>query len=161
MRVLLTFGACLLAVLAAACGGSTRTSSTPTPVTLPGANAGSPTGAVSPVASAAPATAPAAAATTTASTPAGASVQVTGIVGSVSTATGFIEIDRLSGAAVRRISVGASTVLRRAGGGTTTLAQLRPSQRIIAEGTLNDRGDTLVASQVTVQDVVPGVQPGG
>ncbi|HYM28876.1 MAG TPA: hypothetical protein VET66_12045 [Steroidobacteraceae bacterium] len=148
-------------MLAAACGGSTRTSSTPTPVTtLPGASAGSPTGAVSPVASA-PATAPTAAATITASTPAGASVQVTGIVGSVSTATGFIEIDRLSGAAVRSISVGASTVLRRAGGGTTTLAQLRPSQRIIAEGTLNDRGDTLVASQVTVQDVVPGVQPGG
>ena len=52
-------------------------------------------------------------------------------------------------------------MLRRAAGGTTTLAQIHASQRIIAEGVINDRGDTLIASEVTVQDVVQGGQPGG
>jgi hypothetical protein len=54
-----------------------------------------------------------------------------------------------------------NTVFRPAAGGTTTLAQIHASQRIIARGTINDRGDTLLASEVTVQDVVQGGQPGG
>ena len=45
--------------------------------------------------------------------------------------------------------------------GTIQLKDIRPSDRIIAKGKLNDRRDALVASEITVQDVIPGAQPGG
>jgi len=93
--------------------------------------------------------------------PAGASVEVTGIVGSVNAATRTIQIERRSGASVTKISVGPSTVIRRATGGTATLAQIKPSDRIIASGTLSDRGDTLLATEITIQEVVPRSSPGG
>jgi hypothetical protein len=150
MRVFLAAAAAALATVLIACGGSSY-SSTPT------------LGATRPAASAVatrvatPSTAP----TLTTPATAGAEVEVTGIVGTVSTATRLIEIDRLSGAPIRRISVDGSTVYRRAGGGSTTLAQIRSSQRIIAQGTINDRGDTLLATEITVQDVIQGGAPGG
>jgi hypothetical protein len=102
------------------------------------------------------------AATATSARGGGTSVEVTGIVGAVNARAGLIEIDRLSGADVRRVAVSSSTVLRQAGGGTTTLAQIRSSDRIVARGVLNDRGDTLDADEVTIQAVVPGRgAPGG
>jgi len=140
---------CTAAVAMTACGGGSKTAS--------------PTAAASSLATKAAAS-PTTSTGTTATAATGnqeATVEVTGIVGTASTSTRLIEIDRLSGANVRRISVDPSTVLRKAAGGTTTLSQIRASNRIIARGTLNDRGDTLQASEITVQDVVPGAQPGG
>jgi glucose/arabinose dehydrogenase len=93
--------------------------------------------------------------------PAGESVEVTGIVGSVNAGTRTIQIERRSGASVTKISVGISTVIRRATGGTATLSQIKPSDRIIASGTLSDRRDVLVAAEITIQEVVPGSSPGG
>ena len=146
MRITLLAAVTALAFGIAACGGSSD--SNPTLTSTPK----SMTPAASPAA-----TLPAQA------TPSngGETVEVTGIVGTASTTTNLIEIDRISGAPVRRISVDQNTVFRRAAGGTTTLAQIHTSQRIIARGTVNDRGDTLIASEVTVQDVIQGGQPGG
>ncbi len=72
-----------------------------------------------------------------------------------------IEIKRLQGAAVAQVAVDATTAIRKAGGGTIQLKDIRTSDRIIAKGKLNDRRDALVASEITVQDVIPGAQPGG
>jgi hypothetical protein len=147
MRVFFVRLAAGITLIAMACGGS---SSTPPTATRQPATTAVPTRAT-PAASTSAATAPAS----------GEETEVTGIVGAVDTATGLIEIDRLSGAAVRRLSVDSTTRYRRAGGGSTTLGGVRPSQRIVARGTINDRGDTLLASEITVQDVVQGGQPGG
>lgn len=91
----------------------------------------------------------------------GDTVEVTGIVDGVSLTGNIIEIRRLQGAAVTRVGVGPGTVVRKAAGGTLAFRDIRTSDRIIARGTLNDRRDTLLASQITVQDVIPGAQPGG
>jgi hypothetical protein len=90
-------------------------------------------------------------------------VEVTGIVGAVGASTGVIEINRLSGAAVNRIETSTETRLRSPEGRALTLGQLRPSDRIVARGSLNERGDTLVAAEITVQslDPAPGSGPGG
>lgn len=123
--------------------------------------------------SASPATSPSAAAATIvprttvsqtplAETPAGGeddAAEVTGIVGAVNQATSTIEINQLSGADVTQIEVTPQTELRRARGGTTTLSSIRPSDRIVAEGAVD--GQALIATRVTVQDVVPGSSPGG
>ena len=143
-----------LAIVAWSCGGSSKSSQSPT------------AGAASPTIAAA-ATSPAPAASTTALTPAASTAdtgtvdEVTGIVGSVNVATHTILIDRLSGAPVVKITVDSSTVIRQVSGGTITLADVRVSDRIVASGHLNDREDALVATHVTVQDVLPGAQPGG
>jgi hypothetical protein len=74
-----------------------------------------------------------------------------------------IEINRLSGAAVNRVETSTETRLRSPEGKALTLGQLRPSDRIVARGSLNERGDTLVAAEITVQslDPAPGSGPGG
>ena len=156
MRYMILFAALMAPLAAAACSGS---STEPTPATATTGSATARAGAASPTA-AAPKTV--AAANTPAPSNGGATAtEVTGIVGAVSIASRTIEINRLSGASVTRISIEPSTALRKAGGGSTTLAQIRPSDRIIARGRLNDRKDTLIAIEITVQDVVPGAQPGG
>lgn len=127
-----------------ATSAATRSPSSPGPAT-PASSAASPTVAASPSAPA----------------PTGESVEVTGIVGSVSAGTRVIQIERRSGAAVTKVNVGPATVIRRAAGGTTSLAQIKPSDRIIARGTLSERGDALVAVEITIQEVVPGSSPGG
>lgn len=94
----------------------------------------------------------------------GAVVEVTGIVGAVSTAARAIEINRISGANVNRIELAPATTIRSATGGRLALQDIRPSERIIASGPLNERGDAIVAREITVQNVVPGgqgSQPGG
>jgi hypothetical protein len=136
-----------LAVVAGACGNDSGDDPTPTPrgtATLAGLNA-TPTGSDD--------------------TPAGSAiVEVTGIVGAVSTTARAIEINRLSGASVNRIEVAPATTIRSAGGHRVALQDIRPSERIIARGPLNERGDAIVANDITVQDVVPGApgsSPGG
>jgi len=131
----------------AACGGGGSATATSTP------RSASPTGAP-----------PAAT-----STPAGSAVasagsdEVTGIVGVVinTAATHAISIQRLSGAPVTKIEVGAATTIRRASGGTLTLGEVRPSERIVARGHLNDRRDALVADEITLQEVIQDGPPGG
>jgi hypothetical protein len=147
MRITMLVAITVVALGVAACGGSSDSKPTPAPASPPATTA-----VASPAATRPAQATPSSNAET---------VEVTGIVGTASASTGLIEIDRISGAPVRRISVDQHTVFRRAAGGTTTLAQIHTSQRIIARGTINDRGDTLIASEVTVQDVVQGGQPGG
>lgn len=93
-------------------------------------------------------------------TPASGDGEVTGIVGAVSAETHTIEITRVSGADVRRIEVTPATAIRGGRlGERRDLGDLRPSDRIVATGEV--QGDTLVASEITVQSVVPGADPGG
>jgi hypothetical protein len=92
-------------------------------------------------------------------TPSADEQEVTGIVGAVITATSRIEINQLSGADVREVEVTPQTQIRRAVGGTLTLAEIRPSDRILARGSVD--GETLIATRVTLQEAVPGAQPGG
>ncbi|MHB8377491.1 MAG: hypothetical protein ACYDEB_11120 [Dehalococcoidia bacterium] len=154
MRLIPIIALVLAAAMLAACGGGSSAKGTPAPA-----------GAGSPVASTAAGTAAAASPTRSAgnSTPVapGDTVEVRGIVGTITTDPKAIEITRLSGAAVNRIVVQASTVIRSAGGGTIDFAAIRTSDRIIAAGRVNDRGDALVAGQITVSAVVPGAAPGG
>ncbi len=165
MRNMLAAAALILAVASAACGGDSKKSEPAAKPATPSASA---------TASAKPATAGASAAgkpSVTADTPGatatatsqsqGDAVEVAGIVGSVSLSGKVIEIKRLQGAAVTQVSVDATTVIRKAAGGTIQLKDIRTSDRIIAKGKLNDRRDALVASEITVQDVIPGAQPGG
>jgi len=151
MRKALLITTAALAAAAWGCNGGSSSSRTP-----------SPAGTSSPAASTtakAPATA---SKTPVASTPApSVNDQVTGIVGSVNASTHTIQIDRLSGAPVTRITVDSTTVIRIACGGTTTLSSVRVSDRIVASGHLNDRNDALVATDITVQSVVSGGEPGG
>ena len=93
--------------------------------------------------------------------PAGNKVEVAGIVGVVNVSGNVIEIKRLSGASVTEIAVESTTTIRKATGGKIAFKDIRTSDRIVASGELNDRGDQLIATEITVQDVVPGAQPGG
>lgn len=151
MRTFTILALIAVAAIAWSCGGSSKSSASPTT-----AASATTAAAKSPAAS-----------TTAASTPApdstdsGTVDEVTGIVGSVIAATRTIQIDRLSGAPVRKITVDDSTIIKRVSGDTITLSQVRVSDRIVASGHLNDRQDALVATHVTVQDVLPGAQPGG
>lgn len=150
-RLPLTIIALLAAASLVACGGGSKK-----PQQASDATAGATAAAASP--SPKPAASPS---SVSSPAPAGESVEVTGIVGSVNAGTRTIQIERRSGASVTKISVGTSTVIRRATGGTATLAQIKPSDRIIASGTLSDRRDVLVAAEITIQEVVPGSSPGG
>ena len=158
MRVIILMLTVSAAVLAA-CGGS-DSAKTPTPTARPTLAGSTPAvGGVTPIPTPASATPNVTAAVTPPA--AGASVEVTGIVGAVSAATQTIEIRRLQGANVTRLEVGPRTVIRKAAGGTAQLGDIKPSDRLVARGVLNDRGDTLVATEITVQDIRPGAQPGG
>jgi hypothetical protein len=86
-------------------------------------------------------------------------VEVQGIVGAIDDAAGAISITRLQGADVDTVRVEAGTRIRSAGGRSITLTDLRPSDRIIATGRIED--GALVASEITVGQVVPGADPGG
>ena len=88
-------------------------------------------------------------------------VEVQGVVGSVNAQTRIIEIRPTSGGSYSMIQVEATTKIRRAGGGTGQFSQIRSSDRILAVGVASDEPDTLLASEITIQQVVPGSQPGG
>ncbi len=130
----------------AACGGSS-TSPTATPTTR------------APVTQTRAASATPSAATT--SSPGADEVEVTGIVGSVIARNNVVSVRPLEGASVTKVLVDATTVIRRADGSPLALAEIHASDRIIARGALNDRGDGLVAREITVQTAVPGARPGG
>lgn len=175
MRNMLAAAALILAVTPAACGGDSKTSEPAAKPATPSASATASAKPATAVASAAgkpsvTADTPGAGATGAATTgaaaaatsqPQGDAVEVTGIVGGVSLSGKVIEIKRLQGAAVTQVSVDGTTVMHKAGGGTIQLKDIRTSDRIIAKGKLNDRRDALAASEITVQDVIPGAQPGG
>ena len=139
----------------AACGGSSK-SATPTPP----ASASTPRAATSIPPPATPARAGTAGAATRAPSDS-ETVELTGVVGSITPATRTFTVTRLSGATVNQIEVQDSTRIRKAEGGTETFAQIRTSDRVIASGHLNDRGDALVADDITVQSGIAGAQPGG
>ena len=86
-------------------------------------------------------------------------VEVQGIVGAVDEDARTITINRLQGADAGVIEVGARTRITSARGGTLRLGDLRPSDRIVARGTLED--GVLAATEIEVGQVVPGSAPGG
>jgi hypothetical protein len=146
----LVFALLLFGALLAACGGgSSSSASTPAPSATSTTVSEGSTPAASPSPSDVTPVAP------------GDAVSVTGIVGTVTTDPPAIEITRLSGAPVTRIQVQDSTVIRSASGSRIDLGQVRTSDRIIADGHINDRGDALLADDIAVSAVVPGAQPGG
>ena len=158
MRILLCSAAIVLTAAVSACGSDSKSSATAT---------AKPSGTATAATATAPAGSTPAARPTTSVTPAptqpasGDVLEVTGIVGGLNLNGSKIEIKRLQGAAVTQIAVDGTTVIRKATGGRLQLKDVRTSDRIIARGVLNDRHDALVASEITVQDVVPGAQPGG
>ena len=77
-------------------------------------------------------------------------VEVTGIVGSVDAGARSIAINRLSGANARTIIVRDGTIIRRAMGGSLTLTQVRPSDRIIATGVLDTAANSLLATEIEI-----------
>ncbi len=89
----------------------------------------------------------------------GGEVEVQGIVGAVDEDGRTIEINPLQGAVVEVIEVDAGTRITSARGPTLRLGDLRPSDRIIARGTL--AGGVLVATEIEVGQAVPGAVPGG
>lgn len=149
------FAALVCGALLAACGGGSSSSPTNTPAVAS-------TSSASTTAASAQSTPPASptASDVTPVAP-GDAVSVTGIVGTVTTDPPAIEITRLSGAAVTRIQVQDSTVIRSASGSRIDLSTVRSSDRIIADGRINDRGDALIADDIAISAVVPGAQPGG
>jgi hypothetical protein len=89
-------------------------------------------------------------------------IEVHGVVGAVNVQSRIIEI-RPTGEVTQftRIALTPNTTVKRAGGGVLNLDGVRPSDRIIAFGRPGDDPTTLLSSDVTVQQVVPGSQPGG
>ncbi|HEX5480474.1 MAG TPA: hypothetical protein VFY79_12220 [Dehalococcoidia bacterium] len=148
------FVALTCGTLLAACGGGSSSTPTDTPAAGSTASVSATAGAES-----TPASSPTASDITPVAP--GDSVSVTGIVGTVTTDPPAIEITRLSGADVTRIQVQDATVIRSATGSRIDLSTVRSSDRIIADGHINDRGDALIADDIAVSAVVPGAQPGG
>ena len=95
------------------------------------------------------------------STPAtnGETVEARGIIGAIDRDSGVITINPLQGTPVDKIEVGQQTEILSARGGQITLAELRVSDRIIAIGQVE--GGALVATRISVSQVVPGADPGG
>lgn len=93
---------------------------------------------------------------------ASAEQEVTGIVGAVNPGARTIEITRTAGADVRIIEVTPLTRIRSAAGARVAFGDIRPSNRIIARGTVDASSGALEAAEIDVQDVVgPGPAPGG
>jgi len=149
-----------------ACSGDDSTDD-PTPVRSPAA--ASTAGATAPGASATPDSAATPDADSTpgsAPTPEGTAptedIEVQGVVGSVDEAAGIIDF-RATGAEQRfsRIELAPGATIETASGSRIDLANIRPSDRVIARGSQGEDEGTLLADEVTVQAVVPGAQPGG
>ncbi|MBI5287389.1 MAG: hypothetical protein HY873_00250 [Chloroflexi bacterium] len=93
-------------------------------------------------------------------TPTG-TIEVKGVVGAVDVAARTIEIRPTGDAKFSKIILSPATVIRRANGGEMRLSDVRPSDRIIAFGRPGDDPTALLTTDVTVQQVIPGAQPGG
>jgi hypothetical protein len=83
--------------------------------------------------------------------------EVTGIIGGVDERAGTLTINRLQGADVETIRVDGETRITTADGRPIALADLRPSDRIVARGTLE--GEVLTADEITASQALPA--PGG
>jgi hypothetical protein len=90
-----------------------------------------------------------------------AEVEVQGVVGAVNAQAQTIAIRPTGEASFSTIVVDSATRILRAGGGTGRLSDIRSSDRIIATGVPGDDPETLIASEITIQQVIPGAQPGG
>ncbi len=92
----------------------------------------------------------------------GAADEVTGIVGAVNAAARTIEITRTAGADVQIVEVTPQTRIRGATGARVAFSEIRPSNRIIARGSVDASSGALVADEIDVQDAFgPGPAPGG
>ena len=87
-------------------------------------------------------------------------VEVQGVVGAVDTRTSTIEIRATGGSSIEIVDVTPATAIHRAGGGTLELADVRASDRILATGVIEGDPSRMTATEVTVQQVVPGGPPG-
>jgi hypothetical protein len=83
-------------------------------------------------------------------------VEVTGIIGAIDAGARVIEINRLSGADVTRISTDDATVLVSPQGARLQFLNLRPSDRIIARGTIDPATGVLHGTRVEVSPAVSG-----
>jgi hypothetical protein len=133
-----------LAIIVAACGGDDEAQDTPVRSPTADATTLPRTASSSPDAG---------------SPSSGASVEVQGIVGSVDAAQRTIRINRLQGAEVEIIELSTATRIRGATGSVVRLTDIRPSDRVVARGRVE--GASLIATEVTVSQVVPGGPPGG
>ena len=88
-------------------------------------------------------------------------IEVRGVVGAVDVAARTIDIRPTGDAKFDRIIVAPATAIKTAGGPTIRLEDVRPADRIIAFGRPGDDPDVLLSSDITIQAVVPGSQPGG
>jgi hypothetical protein len=89
-----------------------------------------------------------------------AEIEVTGIVGVVNLSGNTIEIRATQGSPITEIAVSAQTRIETVSGRSIRINNIRPSDRISAVGRPSDDSDTLVATRITVQEVVPGSGPG-
>ena len=88
-------------------------------------------------------------------------IEVRGIVGAVDVRTRTINIRATGDANFDSIIVAPATAIKTAGGPTIRLEDVRPADRIIAFGRPGDDPDVLLSSDITIQAVIPGSQPGG
>jgi hypothetical protein len=93
-------------------------------------------------------------------TSSGETIKVQGVVGAVDARAGIIEIRATGGSSVTMIVLAPGASIARPNGTAIVLDDVRPSDRIVAEGVAGTDPETLVADTVTVQQVVPGGQPG-
>lgn len=94
-------------------------------------------------------------------TPTSTTIEVQGVVGVVLLPSRIIEIRPTGPEQYSRIALTPNAVIMRPGGAIIDLADVRPSDRIVAYGRPGDDGDTLVSDDVTVQQVIQGGPPGG
>jgi hypothetical protein len=87
-------------------------------------------------------------------------IEVQGVVGAVDTRAGTIEIRATGGSSITTIELAPGAEVTRLSGPAIQLADIRPSDRIVARGVAGADPEILVADTVTVQQVVPGGPPG-
>jgi len=87
-------------------------------------------------------------------------VEVIGIVGALDIAGRTIEITRLSGAEVTRIAIDEEAVFTNAEGTRIQIIHIRPSDRIIARGTVDAAAGVMRASRIEVSRAIDGTQGG-
>ncbi len=145
--------AATLPAMAAACGGGDDAE--PTAPAVPPTVAGTQPAQTAAVTPAQSASAPSADPTPT------AAIEVQGVVGAVDVQARTIDIKPTGDAKFTRIVLSPATTIKRAGGGTVRLQDVRSSDRIIAFGRPGDDPTTLLSTDVTIQAVLPGAQPGG
>jgi hypothetical protein len=93
-------------------------------------------------------------------TSSGETIEVQGVVGAVDARAGIIEIRATGGSSVTTIELAPGAEIKSPNGATLQLADIHPSDRIVASGVPGAGPEILVADVVTAQQVVPGGPPG-